>query len=191
MPHALDAFLNSTLLVALSEIGDKTQILALILAARYRKSVPIIWGILLATVANHALAAWAGHFVSGLGFTDYLPWLVTIAFIVLGLWILIPDKVDEDETPKRDFGPFFTTLVAFFLAEMGDKTQIATVFLGARYDALYAVILGTTFGMMIANVPAVLFGDKLLSHIPMKWVRYTASALFIGFGLFGLWRLLT
>lgn len=190
MPPYLDAFLNSTLLVAVSEIGDKTQILALILAARYRKSVPIIWGIFIATLANHALAAWAGHFISGLGVTEYLPWLVAIAFIVLGLWILIPDKVDDDETPKRDFGPFLTTLVAFFLAEMGDKTQIATVFLGAKYDALFAVILGTTIGMMIANVPAVLFGDKLLSRIPMKWVRYTASVLFIGFGLFSLWQLL-
>ncbi|MEM9963770.1 MAG: TMEM165/GDT1 family protein, partial [Asticcacaulis sp.] len=111
MPPYLDAFLNSTLLVAVSEIGDKTQILALILAARYRKSVPIIWGIFIATLANHALAAWAGHFISGLGVTEYLPWLVAIAFIVLGLWILIPDKVDDDETPKRDFGPFLTTLV--------------------------------------------------------------------------------
>lgn len=191
MPPYLDAFLNSTLLVAVSEIGDKTQILALILAARYRKSVPIIWGIFIATLANHALAAWAGHFISGLGVTDYLPWLVAIAFIVLGLWILIPDRVDDDETPKRDFGPFLTTLVAFFLAEMGDKTQIATVFLGAKYDALFAVILGTTIGMMIANVPAVLFGDKLLSRIPMQWVRYTASVLFIGFGLFSLWQLLS
>ncbi|MFT4091459.1 MAG: TMEM165/GDT1 family protein [Asticcacaulis sp.] len=190
MPHFFDAFFNSTLLVALSEIGDKTQILALILAARYRKSVPIIWGIFIATLANHALAAWAGHFISGLGFTDYLPWLVAVAFIVLGLWILIPDKVDDDETPKRDFGPFLTTLVAFFLAEMGDKTQIATVFLGAKYDALFAVIIGTTIGMMIANVPAVLFGDKLLSRIPMQWVRYAASVMFIGFGLFGLFQLI-
>lgn len=186
----MDAFLHSTLLVALSEIGDKTQILALILAARYRKSIPIIWGIFIATLANHALAAWAGHFISGLGFTDYLPWLVAVAFIGLGLWILIPDKVEDDETPKRDFGPFFTTLITFFLAEMGDKTQIATVMLGAKYDALFAVIIGTTFGMMIANVPAVLFGDKLLSRIPMKWVRYAASVLFIGFGLFSLGQLL-
>lgn len=186
-----DAFLNSTTLVAVSEIGDKTQLLALILAARYRKSAPIIWGILVATLANHALAALLGHYVSGIALTQYMPWIVAIAFIAIGLWILIPDKVGDDDAPKHDYGPFLTTLVAFFLAEMGDKTQIATVFLGAQFPhALIAVVIGTTLGMMIANVPAVLFGDKVLKLVPMTTVRYVASALFIAMGLFAVWRIL-
>lgn len=186
----MDAFLNSTALVAFSEIGDKTQLLALILAARYHKSIPIIWGIFIATVANHALAAGVGHFVSGLALTTYMPWIVAIAFIALGLWILIPDKMDDDEAPKKDYGPFLTTLIAFFLAEMGDKTQVATVFLGAKYEAAFAwVVLGTTFGMMLANVPAVLFGDKVLKIVPMKIVRYVASGLFIAIGLYSFWQI--
>lgn len=186
----VDAFLNSTALVAFSEIGDKTQLLALILAARYHKSIPIIWGIFIATVANHALAAGVGHFVSGLALTTYMPWIVAIAFIALGLWILIPDKMDDDEAPKKDYGPFLTTLIAFFLAEMGDKTQVATVFLGAKYEAAFAwVVLGTTFGMMLANVPAVLFGDKVLKVVPMKIVRYVASGLFIAIGLYSFWQI--
>ncbi len=188
----MDAFLHSTLLVALSEIGDKTQLLALILAARYRKVTPIILGILVATLANHAFAAWLGSFISDIGLNMYLPWFVALAFVVLGLWILIPDKVDEDEAvPKKDWGPFLTTTFLFFMAEMGDKTQIATIALGAQYTNLFAVIMGTTLGMMIANVPAVFFGDKVLTLVPMKYVRWAASALFVGFGVWQLISLMT
>lgn len=186
----MDAFLNSTALVALSEIGDKTQLLALILAARYQKPIPIIWGIFIATVANHALAALLGHFVSGLALTTYMPWIVAVAFIALGLWILIPDKMDDEENPGKDYGPFLTTVIAFFLAEMGDKTQVATVMLGAKYEnAFFWVVLGTTLGMMLANVPAVLFGDRVLKLVPLKIVRYAASALFVAIGLFSIWQI--
>lgn len=185
----MDAFLHSTLLVALSEIGDKTQLLALILAARYRKPTPIILGILVATLANHAFAAWLGSFISDIGLNVYLPWFVAFAFVILGLWILIPDKIEDDETEvKKDYGPFLTTTLMFFLAEMGDKTQIATIALGAQYTALFAVIMGTTLGMMIANVPAVFFGDKVLTRLPMTYIRWTASVLFVGFGL---WQLIS
>lgn len=188
----MDAFLNSTLLVAFSEIGDKTQLLALVLAARYHKPWPIIWGILIATLLNHALAAWVGQYVSGLALTTYMPWIVAVAFIGLGLWILVPDKMDDSDTPSKDYGPFLTTLVAFFLAEMGDKTQVATVFLGAKYASDIAlVVVGTTLGMMLANVPAVIFGDKVLKVVPLNWVRYAASALFIAIGLFSVWQILT
>ncbi|EGF90818.1 uncharacterized protein family UPF0016 family protein [Asticcacaulis biprosthecium C19] len=184
----LDAFLHSTLLVAISEMGDKTQILALILAARYRKSIPIIFGILVATLANHALAALGGSLLMHTGLKTWMPLILAVSFIALGLWILIPDKADDDEAPKKDYGAFVTTVVVFFLAEMGDKTQFATIALGAQYSNLIGVVAGSTLGMMIANVPAVLFGDKIMKWIPLNAVRYAASALFVGFGL---WSLLT
>jgi len=185
---SLDAFLHSTLLVAISEIGDKTQILSLILAARYRKSIPIIFGILVATLANHALAAFGGTLLLHTALKAYLPLILAISFIGLGLWILIPDKVDdEDGAVKKDRGAFITTTIMFFLAEMGDKTQFATIALAAEYNSLFMVVAGSTFGMMIANVPAVIFGDKIMKFVPLKWVRIIASLLFIGFGAWALW----
>lgn len=186
-----DAFLHSTLLVAISEIGDKTQILALILAARYRKPLSIIAGILVATLVNHALAAFGGTLLMQTGLKAWMPLILSISFIALGLWILIPDKADDDDALKKDYGAFVTTLVAFFLAEMGDKTQFATIALAAEYNSLVAVVAGSTLGMMIANVPAVLFGDKIMAWIPLKWVRIVASVLFVGFGLWGLYQYLT
>jgi Ca2+/H+ antiporter, TMEM165/GDT1 family len=186
-----EAFFNSTLMVAIGEIGDKTNILALMLAARYKKTTPIIMGILVATIANHLLAAFVGNFIAGLAIAAYLPWVLSVSFIALGLWVLIPDKVDEDEaTPKKDYGPFLTTVVAFFLAEMGDKTQIATVALAAQYHNIIMVIAGSTLGLMLANVPVIFFGEKILARISMKWVHRAAAVIFIGFGLFGLIGLL-
>lgn len=187
----MDAFLHATLLVAISEIGDKTQLLALILAARYRKSVPIILGILVATLANHALAAFGGTLIVHFGFKQYMPLVIAISFIALGLWILIPDKADEEnDAPKKDRGAFITTVIAFFLAEMGDKTQFATMALAAEYNAIVPVVAGSTLGLMIADVPAIFFGDKVMKLVPLKWVRITASVLFVGFGAWELYRYL-
>ena len=188
MSLPLDAFFHSTLLVAVSEIGDKTQILALILAARYRKWLPIVAGILVATLANHALAAFGGTLLMHTVLKTWMPLILAVSFVGLGLWLLVPDKVDDDDTPKKDYGAFVTTLVAFFLAEMGDKTQFATIALAAEYNSIFAVVAGSTLGMMIANVPAVLFGDKIMTLVPLKWVRLVASALFVGFGLWGLYQ---
>jgi putative Ca2+/H+ antiporter (TMEM165/GDT1 family) len=179
----MDAFLSSTALVALAEIGDKTQLLALVLAARFRKPVPIILGILLATLANHALAALLG--ASAAAWLEG-PWFgaaVAVGFIAMGLWTLIPDKFDEDEAPKSSRGAFLTTLVAFFLVEIGDKTQIATIALGARYGDVVAVTAGTTLGMLIANVPVVLLGERAMRRVPLHWVRRAAAALFTVLGL--------
>lgn len=169
-------------------MGDKTQILALLLAARYRKPIPIILGILVATLANHALAAFGGSLLMKTPLQAWMPLILALSFIALGLWILIPDKADDDDAPKKDHGAFVTTTIAFFFAEMGDKTQFATVALGAEYNNLLGVVAGSTLGMMIANVPAVLFGDRIMKWIPLNFVRYAASTLFVGFGL---WSLLT
>jgi len=178
----MDAFLSSTALVALAEIGDKTQLLALVLAARFRKPVPIVLGILIATLANHALAALVG--ASAAAWLDG-PWFgtaVAIGFIAMGLWTLVPDKLDEDHAPRSAGSAFATTLVSFFLVEIGDKTQIATIALGARYGDVAAVTAGTTLGMMLANVPVVLAGDALIRRIPLKAVRIAAAALFVAMG---------
>lgn len=183
----MEPILVSTFLVAIAEIGDKTQLLAILLATRFRRPVPIILGILAATLANHALAAWVGMLAA-----DWLggPWFqgaVALAFIAMGLWTLIPDKLDEDEQPKAArFGAFVTTLIAFFLVEMGDKTQLATITLGARFHDVALVAIGTTLGMMIANVPAVLMGHALIRRLPMRTVHIVAAAAFI---LTGLWML--
>ena len=184
----MDAFLHSTLHVAISEIGDKTQLLALLLAARYRKSVPIILGILVATVANHLLAAFGGTLIAHLGFQHYMPLILAVAFIALGLWILVPDKADDDDAPKTDRGAFLTTVIAFFLAEMGDKTQFATAALAAEYNTIIPVVAGSTLGLMIADVPAIFFGDKVMKLVPLKWVRIAASILFVGFGAWALYK---
>jgi putative Ca2+/H+ antiporter (TMEM165/GDT1 family) len=180
----VEAILVSTGLVALAEIGDKTQLLAIILAAKFRKPWPIIAGIFAATIFNHTLAgalgAWLMHVIG----PQVLRWILALSFIGMAAWTLIPDKLDEkDADAKKHWGVFGTTLVAFFLAEMGDKTQFATIALAAKYAAPVEVVLGTTLGMMIANVPAVFLGDKLLSRVPMRLVHIVAAALFAVLGV--------
>lgn len=178
----MESVLNSFLLVFLSEMGDKTQLLALVLAARFRKPVPILMGILVATLLNHALASYAGHFVTGLVPGHILKWILGLTFIGFGLWILVPDK-EEDLQQRAKWGPFLTTTVAFFFAEMGDKTQLATVALGAKFNEPLMVTLGTTLGMMGADGLAVLFGHRFTQKVPMSLVHRLASGLFILFGL--------
>lgn len=179
----MDAFLVSTAIVALAEIGDKTQLLAFILAARFRRPWPIVLGILVATLANHAFAAAVGTWLTTLMGPHTLRWVLGLSFIAMAVWTLIPDKFDEDEARLPRLGVFGATLVAFFLAEMGDKTQIATVALAAQYQALIAVVAGTTLGMMIANVPAVLLGDRIATRMPVKLVHGIAAAIFLGLGI--------
>ena len=181
----MDAFLISTGIVALAEMGDKTQLLALILAARFRKPVPIILGILVATLLNHAGAGAIGHWVTALFGGEWLRWVLGASFLAMAFWIMIPDKLDDDEdgVSRCCYGVFGTTLATFFLAEMGDKTQIATVALAAKYSSLFAVVAGTTIGMLIANVPAVLLGDKVASKVPMKVVHGIAALLFVLLGI--------
>jgi len=181
----MEAFLISTGIVALAEIGDKTQLLALVLAAQFRKPVPIILGILVATLANHFLAGATGAWVASLVGPDLMRWILGLSFIAMAVWMLIPDELDEDEdkdtTPR--FGVFGTTVIAFFLLEMGDKTQIATVALAAKYASLVAVVSGTTLGMMLANVPAVLLGDVAAKKLPMQVVHRIAAAIFLALGV--------
>ncbi|MDN5753193.1 MAG: TMEM165/GDT1 family protein [Nitrosospira sp.] len=181
----LEVFLISTLLVALAEIGDKTQLLSFVLAAKLRRPYPIMMGILAATLLNHALAASVGAWLANLISPQALHWIIGLSFIGFGLWALKPDTLDGDPH-IFSAGVFVTTLIAFFLAEMGDKTQLATVALAARYDALALVVLGTTLGMMLANAPAVWIGKALAHRINMKWMRWFAAASFV---LMGLWSL--
>jgi putative Ca2+/H+ antiporter (TMEM165/GDT1 family) len=178
----VEAIINSFLLVFVSEMGDKTQLLALILAARFRKPLPIMLGILVATLLNHALASYVGSFITNYISADILKWILAATFIGFGLWILIPDKDDGFED-KHKWGPFLTTTVAFFFAEMGDKTQLATVALGARYAAPMMVTVGTTLGMLGADGLAVMFGHKFTDKVPMAWIHRIASGLFILFGI--------
>ena len=179
----MEAFLISTGIVALAEIGDKTQLLAFILAAKFRRPWPIVLGILVATLANHAFAAAVGTWLTTLMGPHTLRWVLGLSFIAMAAWTLIPDKLDEEEARLPRLGVFGATLVAFFLAEMGDKTQIATVALAAQYQALVAVVAGTTLGMMIANVPAVLLGDRIATRMPVKLVHGIAAAIFLGLGI--------
>lgn len=179
----MDALFVSTLAVAIAEIGDKTQLLALVLAARYRKPWPIIAGILVATLLNHALAGWLGSLVSGWVNPEVLRWGVVVSFLAVAAWALVPDKLDEDEAKAPRFGPFLATLVAFFIVEIGDKTQVATVVLAAQYEPLWQVVAGTTLGMAVANVPVVLLGAAFAAKLPLKASRYAAAALFAGLGL--------
>lgn len=182
----MDAFLVSLVSVALAEIGDKTQLLALVLATRFRKPWPVIAGILLATLANHALAGVLGVWLSQTVPAEWLRYGVALSFVLMGLWILIPDKPDSAER-NLALGAFFTTLMAFFLVEIGDKTQIATVVLAAHYSAaLFWVVLGTTLGMMVANVPVVLAGHLAAGKLPMKALRIVCCLLFIGLGVLAL-----
>jgi Ca2+/H+ antiporter, TMEM165/GDT1 family len=175
----------SFVLVALSELGDKTQLLAFALAARYRRPVPVLCGVLVATVANHALASTAGAWVAGLVPARVLGVVLSLAFIGFGLWTLHPDSLKPDDRPTR-FGPFLTTAVSFFLAEMGDKTQLATAALAARFGTPVLVTLGTTAGMMVTDGLAVFAGQRLAPHVQHPAIRWTAAALFILFGVLGL-----
>ena len=182
---SMEAFLVSTGVVALAEIGDKTQLLALVLAARYRRPVPIILGILVATLANHALAGAAGAWVSAALGPATMRWILGVSFIAMAAWTLVPDKLDDDngDVPAPRLGVFGATVVAFFLLEMGGKTQIATVALAAKYASLAGVVAGTTFGMMLANVPAVLLGDVAAKKLPMHVVHRIAAAIFLVLGV--------
>lgn len=179
----MEAFLISSGIVALAEIGDKTQLLAFILAAKFRKPLPIVLGILVATIANHAFAGAIGSWVTTLLSPEALRWVLGLSFLAMAGWTLIPDKFDEEEAKLARYGVFTTTLIAFFLAEMGDKTQVATVALAAQYHAFIAVVAGTTFGMMLANVPAVLLGDRVAQRMPVRLVHGIAAALFALLGV--------
>ncbi|MDD2991095.1 MAG: TMEM165/GDT1 family protein [Zoogloea sp.] len=179
----MESFLVSTGIVALAEIGDKTQLLAFILAAKFRKPVPIIIGILVATLANHGFAGALGAWITSLVAPEAMRWVLGLSFIGMAIWTLIPDKFDEEEAKFARFGVFGTTLIAFFLAEMGDKTQVATVALAAQYHAFIPVVAGTTLGMMIANVPAVLLGNRIADKMPVRLVHMIAAAIFAILGV--------
>ena len=185
----MNSFLVSAAVVAIAEIGDKTQLLALVLAAKFRKPIPIILGILVATLANHAAAAAIGTWLTRVIGPDVMRWVLGISFIAMGIWTLIPDKPDlDDEKPssKDGWGVFSTTAAVFFLLEMGDKMQIATVALAAKYANLALVTAGTTFGMMLANVPAVLLGDVAAKKLPLALVRAVAALIFVALGVVAL-----
>ncbi len=182
----LNIFLASTAVVALAEIGDKTMLLAIVLAARLRAPWQILAGILVATLANHGLAAWLGSEVAGLVDAPWFRIVVALGFIAMAIWTLIPDKLDDDDGYTQRGGAFLTTLVAFFFVEMGDKTQIATIALGAQYHAVLVVAAGTTLGMMLANGPAVFLGEELVRRVSLKAARITAALLF---AVLGIWQL--
>jgi putative Ca2+/H+ antiporter (TMEM165/GDT1 family) len=179
----MEAFLISTGIVALAEIGDKTQLLAFILAAKFRKPVPITIGILVATVANHTFASALGSWITSMVAPETMRWILGLSFIGMAMWTLIPDKFEADDARLARYGVFGTTFIAFFLAEMGDKTQVATVALAAQYHAFYLVVAGTTLGMMIANVPAVLLGDRIAHRMPVRLVHIVAAAIFAALGV--------
>ena len=181
----MEAFLISAGIVALAEMGDKTQLLSLVLAARFRKPWPIVLGIFVATLANHALAGAVGSWVTRMLGPDVLRWVLGASFIAMAIWMLIPDKLDEDDQPSTTskLGVFGTTLVAFFLAEMGDKTQIATVALAAQYQQWAAVVAGTTLGMMIANAPVVWLGERITRRVPIRAVHIVSAVIFLVLGL--------
>ena len=179
----MESLLISTGIVALAEIGDKTQLLALILAAKFRKPIPICLGILVATIANHAFAGALGSWITAAVAPTTMRWILGLSFIAMAAWTLVPDKFDEDEARLAKYGVFGTTLIAFFLAEMGDKTQVATVALAAQFHAFFAVVAGTTCGMMIANVPAVLLGDRIANKVPVRVVHAIAAAIFAILGV--------
>ncbi|MFO1496270.1 MAG: TMEM165/GDT1 family protein [Lysobacterales bacterium] len=179
----MEALLISTGIVALAEIGDKTQLLAFILAARFRRPLPIIAGILIATLVNHAGAGALGHYLTHWLSPLTLRWILGLGFIAMAAWMLIPDQIDADAADRPGHGVLLTTIITFFLAEMGDKTQIATIALAAKYQAFYAVVAGTTLGMMIANVPAVLLGDRIAGRMPVELVHRIAAAIFAALGV--------
>lgn len=179
----MEALFFSTLAVTVAELGDKTQLLALLLAARYRKPWTITAGIFIATILNHALAGSLGAALSQWLTPDIMRWIVAGSFILIALWTLKPDTLDEGDARMSKYGPFVATTIAFFLAEIGDKTQVATVLLAAKYTPLWQVIVGTTLGMLIANVPVVLLGSKFADKIPLKAARIVAAILFLALGI--------
>ncbi len=181
----MDAFLSSTLLVALGEIGDKTQLLSLALVVRYRKPWPILAGVIVATLINHGISVWFGDWLADTIPTDWLRWILGLSFIALGLWMLVPDK-DEEVGDKYRFGPFLTSLVLFFIAEIGDKTQVATVALAVRFQEFWPVLLGTTTGMIAANLPVIWVAHRLASERFEVWAHRISAALFIAFGVWAL-----
>lgn len=185
--QAMESLLFSTGVVALAEMGDKTQLLAFILAARFKKPLPIIAGILCATVVNHGLAGALGAWITSLVTPDILRWVLGVSFLGMAAWTLVPDKIEEEETQiAKQMGVFGATLVTFFLAEMGDKTQFATIALAAKYSSPIWVVVGTTLGMLIADVPAVFVGDRFAAKIPMKLVHSIAAAMFAVMGVLAL-----
>ncbi len=180
----MDALFVSTGVVALAEIGDKTQLLAFILAARFKKPLPIIAGILCATIINHGLAGALGAWITTTVSPEILRWILGASFIGMAIWTMIPDKIEEEETQvARKLGVFGATFITFFLAEMGDKTQIATIALAANYASAFMVVIGTTLGMLLADVPAVFVGNKMATKIPMKLVHSIAAAIFALLGV--------
>ena len=180
----MEAFLTSTAIVALAEIGDKTMLLAIVLATRFRKPLPIVLGILVATLANHGIAAFLGHSIAGLLEGVWFRYAVGAGFIAMAAWTLVPDELDDDEEPRPSrFGAFVTTTIAFFIVEIGDKTQIATIALGAQFQNVVLVTAGTTLGMMLANVPAVWFGNAIVERVSLATVRIAAAILFLAIGL--------
>jgi putative Ca2+/H+ antiporter (TMEM165/GDT1 family) len=184
----MEAFLVSTGIVALAEMGDKTQLLSLVLAARFRKPWPIVWGILVATLINHGLAGALGSWVITQLGPDALRWVLGGSFLAMAVWILVPDKLDNEEQEKNPrFGIFATTVVAFFIAEMGDKTQVATVMLAAQFNSWFWVVAGTTLGMMLANAPVVWLGDAMTRRISLKWVHRISAVVFAVLGGLALW----
>ncbi len=180
----------STGIVALAEIGDKTQLLALLLAARYRKPIPIILGILVATLANHLLAAAVGYQVAQFFSESTLLWILALSFLAVAAWTLVPDSLDDEGNLAAKYGPFTATLIAFFIAEMGDKTQVATVMLAAQFEYFWMVVCGTTLGMLLANVPVVLVGNFAAERLPLKLIRCFAAASFLVFALYCVWQAL-
>ncbi|NMY51014.1 Putative Ca2+/H+ antiporter, TMEM165/GDT1 family [Pseudomonas peli] len=187
----LESLFVPTFIVALAEIGDKTQLLALLLAARFRKPWPIIWGIVVATLANHFAAGAIGNWVASFFSPATLSWILAASFVAVALWTLIPDKLDDDESSKfKRYGPFLTTLIAFFLAEMGDKTQVATVMLAAQYPYFVLVVIGTTLGMLIANVPVVLAGNFAAERLPLTLIRRVAACAFAALAVYAVYQAL-
>ncbi len=183
----MEAFFVSTAIVALAEMGDKTQLLSLVLAARFRKPWPIVLGIFVSTLANHALAGAVGSWVTTVVGPYVLRWGLGLSFIAMAVWMLIPDKLDEDDAAtKPRWGVFGTTVVAFFLAEMGDKTQVATVMLAAQYHAYFAVVAGTTLGMMLANAPVVWLGERITRRVPIRAVHVVSAVIFLVLGVLAL-----
>ncbi|MFZ6045255.1 TMEM165/GDT1 family protein [Pseudomonas sp. CR3202] len=187
----MESLFVPTLIVALAEIGDKTQLLALLLAARFRKPWPIIWGIVVATLANHFAAGAVGSWVASFFSAATLSWVLAASFAAVAAWTLVPDKLDDDEeSGLKKYGPFVTTLIAFFLAEMGDKTQVATVMLAAQYPHFVMVVMGTTLGMLIANVPVVLAGNFAADRLPLALIRRLAAAAFAALAAYAVYEAL-
>ncbi len=179
----MEAFLVSTASVAVGELGDKTQLLSLILATRLRRPVPIIAGVFVATLGNHLLACWFGEWVGTLITPEILRWVLGLSFIAVAVWALIPDKMDDEVESRSAHGVFIFTVVTFFLAEMGDKTQVVAIALAARYHALLQVVMGTTLGMMLVNVPTVLFAERAVRWVPLKLMRAVAATIYTVLGI--------